>query len=89
MPATLHFLLNRGIRGPQDLSLICVDDDPYFYQSRPSVAHIRWSRRPLVNHIVRWANNVRQGKEDTRQTLINAEFDEFVEGGTVGVAPKS
>ena len=79
--ATLHFLLNRGIRVPQDLSLVCYDEDPYFKQCRPSVAHIRWSRRPVVNRIVRWVNNVSQGKEDTRQTVIKAEF---VEGGTIG-----
>jgi DNA-binding LacI/PurR family transcriptional regulator len=66
--ATLHFLLNRGIRVPQDLSLICTDDDLYFKPCRPSVAHIRWSRRPLVNRIARWVNNLSQGKEDTRQT---------------------
>jgi DNA-binding LacI/PurR family transcriptional regulator len=84
--ATLHFLLNRGIRVPQDLSLICVDDDPHFTQCRPSVAHIGWSSRPVVNRIVRWVNNVSQGKEDTRQTLIKAEF---VEGGTIGVATES
>jgi len=79
--ATLHFMLNRGIRVPQDLSLICLDDDPYFNECRPSVSHIRWSRRPVVNRIVRWANNVSQGKEDTRQTMIKAEF---IEGGTIG-----
>jgi DNA-binding LacI/PurR family transcriptional regulator len=82
--ATLHFLLNRGIRVPQDLSLVSYDDDSYFNQCRPSVAHIRWSRRPVVNRIVRWVTNVSQGKEDTRQTQIKAEF---IEGGTVGVAP--
>jgi DNA-binding LacI/PurR family transcriptional regulator/biotin operon repressor len=83
--ATLHFLLNRGIRVPQDLSLVCYADDPYFKQCRPSVAHIRWSHRPLVNRIVRWVNNVSQGKQDTRQTLIKAEF---IEGGTIGPAPE-
>ena len=83
--ATLHFLLNRGIRVPQDLSLVCLDDDPYFKQCRPSVSHIRWSSRPVVNRIVRWANHVSQGKEDTRQTTIKAEF---IEGGTIGPAPK-
>ena len=79
--ATQSFLVNQGIRVPQDLSLICVDDDPHFSQYRPSVSHIGWSRRPVVNRIVRWASNISQGKEDTRQTTIKAEF---IEGGTIG-----
>jgi DNA-binding LacI/PurR family transcriptional regulator len=82
--ATLHFLLNRGIRVPQDCSLICIDDDPHFEHCRPSVAHTRWSNRPVVNRIVRWVNNVSLGKEDTRQTLINAEFIEQAEFETFG-----
>jgi DNA-binding LacI/PurR family transcriptional regulator/biotin operon repressor len=84
--ATQSFLLNRGIRVPQDCSLVCVDDDPYFSECQPPVSHIRWSRRPLVNRIVRWVKNVSQGKEDTRQTEFKAEF---VEGGTIGVARES
>ena len=83
--ATQSFLGNRGIRVPQDLSLICVDDDPHFSQSQPSVSCVRWSPQPIVNRIVRWVNNVSQGKEDTRQTVIKAEF---IEGGTIGPAPK-
>ncbi len=67
---------------PRDLSLICVDADPHFSQCRPSVAHILWSRRPVVNRIARWVNNISQGKEDNRQTMIKAEF---IEGGTIGV----
>ena len=67
-----------------DLSLICIDDAPYFSQCRPSVSHIRCSRRPVVNRLVRWVRNISQGKEDIRQTTISAEF---IEGGTVGVAP--
>jgi DNA-binding LacI/PurR family transcriptional regulator len=81
--ATLHFLLNRGIRVPQDLSLVCKDSDPHFSQCRPSVSHIRWSSRSVSNRIVRWVSNISQGKEDTRQTTIKAEF---IEGGTIGPA---
>ena len=79
--ATLHFLVNRGIRVPQDLSLVVNNDDPFFSECQPSVSHIRWSNRSVANRIVRWVNNISQGKEDTRQTMIKAEF---IEGGTIG-----
>ena len=83
--ATLHFLLSKDIQVPRDLSLICCDDDPYFKQCRPSVTHFRWSSRSVANRIVNWVRNISQGKEDTRQTTIKAEF---IEAGTVGPAPK-
>ena len=83
--ATQSFLVNQGIRVPQDLSLICVDNDPHFSQCRPSVSHIRWNSRPVANRIVSWASNISEGKEDTRQTTIKAEF---IEGGTIGPVAK-
>jgi hypothetical protein len=64
----------------------CTDDDSYFSECYPSVAHIHWNRRPVVNRISRWANNISQGKADTRQTSIKAKL---VEGGTIGVAMES
>ena len=81
--ATQSFLVTRGIRVPQDLSLICVGNDPYFSQCQPSVSHIRWSRRSVANRIVRWVRNISEGKEDARQTTIKSEF---IEGGTIGRA---
>ena len=85
--ATTQFLLNRGMRVPQDVSLICCNIAPYFNRYQPTISHVRWNNQLMVNRIGRWANNIRHGKEDTRQTLIDAEF---VEGGTVGpVGPKS
>ena len=79
--ATAQFLLNRGLRVPGDVSLICCNMAPYFRRYQPSISHVRWNDQLMVNRIVRWANNISHGKEDTRQTRIDAEF---IEGGTVG-----
>ena len=35
----------------------------------------------IVNGIVRWVNNISEAKEDTRKSMIEAEF---FEGGTIG-----
>ena len=70
---------------PQDVSLVCCDVAPYFHRYQPSISHVRWNDQLMVNRIARWANNISHGKEDTRQTMIDAEF---VEGGTVGPAPE-
>ncbi|MFN5638977.1 MAG: substrate-binding domain-containing protein [Akkermansiaceae bacterium] len=79
--AALQFCTSRGLRVPQDVSLICADPSPAFEWSRPTVAHILWETRPLVRRIVRWAANVSQKKPDLRQTLTQAEF---ITGGTIG-----
>jgi DNA-binding LacI/PurR family transcriptional regulator len=81
--AAQQFLLNRGIRVPQDVSLVCTDGDPNFAWCEPSIAHIDWDRSLIVRRIVRWANNVARGKDDLSQTPIPAEF---ISGGTVGPA---
>ena len=82
--AVAQFLLNRGLRVPQDVSLICCNMAPYFNRYQPTISYVRWNNDLMVNRIGRWANNISRGKEDTRQTLIDAEF---IEGGTVGPAP--
>jgi len=84
--AALHFLAARGLRVPEEVSLVCTDADPNFRWCQPSVAHIRWDYRPVIRRIVQWSNNVARGKDDRRKTLTKAEF---VEGGTVGRAPAS
>ena len=76
-----QFLLNRGLRVPQDVSLICMNMAPYFTRYQPSISHVRWNDQLMVNRIGRWAKNISQGREDTRQTMIDAEF---IEGGTIG-----
>ncbi len=49
------------------------------------MAHISWDVRKAAQRAVRWAANVRRGKNDRRQTNIKAEF---IEGGTIGPAKR-
>jgi DNA-binding LacI/PurR family transcriptional regulator len=83
--ATQQFLAQLGKRVPEDVSLICTDEDPHFDWCRPSIAHFRWDSRPVIQRIVNWARNVSRGKEDLRQSYTPAEF---VPGGTIGPAAK-
>ena len=80
---TQQFLTRRGVRVPEDVSLVCTDADPAFEWCWPTVAHIRWDNRPVVRRILNWASNVSRGKKDKRQTVTAAEF---VSGGTIGPA---
>ncbi len=79
--AAQQHLARRGILAPRDVSLICDDPDVAFSWCLPVVSHFRWDTRPVVSRVVRWVDNVARGREDRRQSFIQAEF---VEGGTVG-----
>jgi DNA-binding LacI/PurR family transcriptional regulator len=81
--AVERHLTQLGFLAPQDVSLICLDPSPNFIWFQPSVAHINWDSRLLVQRIVRWAHNVALGKDDRRQSSTKATF---VDGGTVGPA---
>lgn len=79
--ATAQFLLHRGLRVPQDVSLVCCYMAQYFKRYQPSISHVHWNDQLVVNRIARWVKNVSQGKEDTRQSWIKVEL---IEGGTIG-----
>lgn len=83
--ATHQHLARRGILTPQDVSLICTDDDLSFEWCEPSVSCVSWDSHPWVNRIVRWVGNVAEGKDDRRQSFSQAEF---VERGSIGPVPK-
>lgn len=82
--AVFQFLARQGLRVPEDVSLISTDHQPEHGWCDPPISHVAWDTRPILHRIVRWANNVSQGKTDLRQTLTPATF---VEGGTIGPAP--
>jgi DNA-binding LacI/PurR family transcriptional regulator len=83
--AALGFCAHRGIRVPEDLSIICSDAAPTFAWYQPSIAHIQWDGAPVARRIARWAGNVARGRRDVRQGTTAARF---VEGGTLAPAPK-
>ncbi len=82
--ATLQFCMRRGLDIPRDFSLICTDSDPSFAWTKPNIAHIHWEIRPIVRRIIQWADNISRGKEDHEKGLSKGEF---VEGGSIGLAP--
>lgn len=83
--AAQHYLARRGLFAPKDVSLVCVDFDPNFNLCAPSVAHFRWDIDAIVRNILRWTDNVSRNKEDFMRARVNAQF---IDGGTVGPAPK-
>jgi DNA-binding transcriptional regulator YhcF (GntR family) len=84
--AARDHLARKGMIAPRDVSLVCDDPDASFQWMQPSVAHMDWSFEPLARRVLRWLENVAMGKDDRRQSLFTARF---VEGGTIGPAPKS
>lgn len=84
--ATQQFLLHKGIRVPQDVSMVCTDPHPAFVWCHPTISHISYESDDWVRHAVRWVNGVARGKDDRRKVFNNAKF---VEGGTIGAAKVS
>jgi DNA-binding LacI/PurR family transcriptional regulator len=82
--AAQNYLITRGIRVPHDVSLICGDSDPSFSWSSPQIIHMKWEPEKLINHVVRWTNQVAVGKVSRRQKFYDAEL---VEGGTIAPPP--
>jgi len=78
-----QYLARRGIHAPEDISLVCSDQDPSFEWCRPAIAHFHWDFEPLVRRVIRWADNIAHGRKDKRQVLFDAKF---IQGGTIGPA---
>lgn len=79
--AVRHFLGLLKLAVPEDVSLVCTDDDPAFAWCTPQVAHIRWDRGMVARRITQWVSNITKGKKDSMQSSIPAEF---VSGETIG-----
>ena len=82
--ATQHFLATRGLRVPQDFSLIFLGHEQVFEWCVPTVTRLQQDFSQLVPRILRWANHVSQGKRDLRQRGFPTQF---IPGGTVAPPP--
>ncbi len=84
--ATLAFLLRRGLRVPEDVSIIAMLDDPVLKLWRPPLAHFRWSTTHHIHHALKWLQSLVDRSEPPG--LKNFPVT-FVPGGTVGLARRS
>lgn len=82
--AAQHYLAQQGIFAPRDISLICTDDDAMFEWCKPSATCIQWGSGTWVRRILRWVENVSNGKDDRRKTFTTARF---VERASIGPVP--
>jgi len=79
--ATQQFFAARGLSAPKDLSMICMQQDPYFDWCRPKISHFEWDGAPMLRRILQWSNHMACGKPDIKQLDISSDY---VEGGSVG-----
>ncbi len=79
--AAAEFLTRRGIKVPEQASLVSTDDDPSLAWCHPPIARMRWDPKPIVRRVVRWVNAVRRGKTDRKVINYPAEF---ITGGSIG-----
>jgi DNA-binding LacI/PurR family transcriptional regulator len=77
----MEFLSRRGIKVPEQVSLVFPDDDPALAWCHHGIAHLHWDPKPLIRRVVRWVDAVRKGKPDRK--IINYPA-EFVPGGSIG-----
>jgi len=83
--AVERYLIQRGIKIPEQVSMLCTQNDPVFNWHDPIPAHMVTDLRPVTNRAIRWATNVAQGKKDRDQKTFKVKW---IEGGTLGPAPK-
>jgi DNA-binding LacI/PurR family transcriptional regulator len=79
--AVLQHLSKLGISSPEDVSLACTDQSEFFEWCDPGITHFSWDIRPVINRVVKWADNISRGKEDHRKS---AQKVKLVLGGTIG-----
>jgi len=79
------FLAERGLRVPENVSLINLLPDPMQSFYRLALAHFDWPVQPHVNNVARWVRSIARNQADQHFTTISPEF---VTGETTGQVRK-
>jgi DNA-binding LacI/PurR family transcriptional regulator len=79
--AVVQHLATRGLSAPQDISIVCTDDDLVFQACIPPVTCLRWEHDPVIQHVARWVREASRGR--IRRECIETPTEIF-EGGTMG-----
>ena len=82
--AVLQHLSRLKLTAPTDVSVACTDMSDSFEWCHPSIAHVAWDSRPVINRVVKWADNIGRGKDDRRKIVSKVRL---VSGGTIGPVP--
>jgi DNA-binding LacI/PurR family transcriptional regulator len=82
--AAMQFLLQRGIKVPEEVSLVSTDYESLTW-CQPGIAHMRWNSAAVSKRILRWASAMSKGKPDRKKIYTPAKF---IPGGSIGPAPK-
>jgi DNA-binding LacI/PurR family transcriptional regulator len=77
------FLMSEERSHLGKVTCISTDYHPSFTWWQPGVAHFRWDTSAAVKRAVQWAQNVANGKDDRKQSLVNAKF--IVGGANISI----
>jgi DNA-binding LacI/PurR family transcriptional regulator len=79
--AALAFLARRGLKVPDQVSLVYADADAIVDWCHPPIARMQWNSTPIVRNVVHWVDTVRKGRPDRK---IKEVTSEFIPGGSIG-----
>jgi LacI family transcriptional regulator len=68
----LSYLAARGLRVPQDVSVICGNDANGFTWTQPRVAHFQHDDERMARRMMNWVNHWAKGRKDFKQEFAPA-----------------
>jgi DNA-binding LacI/PurR family transcriptional regulator len=83
MAGIQSFLARRGLRVPEDVSLICGTEDAAFEWTDPPLAFFRHDDARVFRRVVQWVGNRAAGRQDRGNSTIGVEL---IAGASIGPA---
>lgn len=80
----LSFLAEKGLRVPQDVSLVCGNHADFLDWHRPAIVHFKHDDVRLMRRVVQWVDNRAHGRDDVRASVVPIKI---VEGESIGPPP--